>query len=609
MSKTTLFPIDEVIDPLKVRTESQKPCWHDLGRSEHLVQFYEHDSCLINSVSSFFASGFEDAEAGVIIATRAHREGLITHLSSLGFDIPELEKSGQLTMLDAAETLSQFMVDGSPDPFLFDRLVGSLIAALAGRGRPIRAFGEMVALLCAEGNSSGAILLEELWNDLGKKHTFVLYCAYPIRGFTGEEDSQPFGHICKSHSRVIPAESYSLDGTTKDERLRTIAHLQQKAATLEAQIAIRKRCQDDLARREADLRDFLENATEGIHQVAADGKINWANRAELELLGYQPEEYIGRNIVEFHADAEVIADILARLKRGEKLIDYEARLKHKDGSIRYVSINSSGRWHEGKFLYTRCFTRDITERKRASELLERTVADRTSELRETVAELEAFSYSISHDMRSPLRAMQAYAASLMEDYRNRPLDEEGFDRLARIQRAATRMDLLIRDVLTYSRVGKQTMELASIPLERLVRDIVDQQFNQPNFQNRILIGKLHSVIGHEACLTQSIANLIDNGLKFIAPGQLPSLKIESELIGDKVRVTVSDNGIGIHPDHRDRIFKIFGRVYSEREYPGTGIGLAIVQKAVSRMGGQIGFESTLGCGSTFWFVLPDGGKI
>ncbi|MCA1630501.1 MAG: PAS domain S-box protein [Acidobacteria bacterium] len=129
-----------------------------------------------------------------------------------------------------------------------------------------------------------------------------------------------------------------------------------------------RRSEGELRRREAELTDFFENATVGLHWVGADGKIIWANRAELELLGYAPEEYIGRHISEFHDDQETIGDILRRLAGGEELHGYEARLKAKDGSVRHVAINSNVYWKDGEFVHTRCFTRDITERKREEEL-------------------------------------------------------------------------------------------------------------------------------------------------------------------------------------------------------------------------------------------------
>ncbi|HTG45923.1 MAG TPA: ATP-binding protein [Verrucomicrobiae bacterium] len=578
----------------------------EIGSSEHFVQFYEDDSCLVQSVSDFVAKGFSKGESAIIIATEAHRRSIESRLVAGGTNLTRLILGGKFISLDASETLSKFMVGDLPDAALFHSTLGSLISHLTLRGSGLRAFGEMVALLWAEGNSRGAIALEELWNELAKSQTFALFCAYPLKEFQSESDAQPFQHICRAHSRVIPAESYSRRETTVDERLRTITALQQRAASLEAEIVVRKRCQEDLALREHELRDFLENATEGIHQVDAEGKIIWANRAEFEFLGYTADEYIGHDIADFHADPTVIDDIFCRLKRGEKLHDYEARLKHKDGSIRHVSINSSGHWEKGEFSQTRCFTRDISERKRAADLLEKTVAERTAQLQETVAELEAFSYSISHDMRSPLRAMQAYAASVLEDYRDKPLDEEAADRLERIQRAATRLDLLIRDVLAYSKVAKGELALRPVCLRTLVGDILEQQFGLPELKPCITVDQLHSVLGHEAYITQCITNLIDNALKFVAPGAAPKVRIQSERLGDRVRITVSDSGIGIRPEHCTRVFKMFGRVYSERQYAGTGIGLAIVQKAVSRMGGEVGLESEPGIGTTFWFTLPAG---
>ncbi|MDB6053388.1 MAG: putative two-component sensor histidine kinase protein [Verrucomicrobiales bacterium] len=584
------------------------PSWDTIGKSEHFVQFYEKDACLIDSVSAFFAKGFNKGEPAIVIATKEHRQDLMSRLSAEGFDVEKLKADGTLTSLDAKETLEKFMIEGSPDASLFKSVVGRLVERTSRRGAGLRAFGEMVAILCGEGNSRGAIQLEELWNDLGKEHLFALFCAYPLHGFKGETDGQPFAHICKAHTRVIPTESYARTGSTEDDRLREITRLQQKAASLEAEIAIRKKCQEELERRETELRDFLENATEGIHQVNVNGKILWANRSELELLGYKEEEYVGHDISEFHADPEVIEDILFRLKRGEKLHDYEARVKHKDGSIRYVSINSSVLWSGDKFSYTRCFTRDITARRKAEEILETTVKERTAQLQETVADLEAFSYSISHDMRSPLRAMQAYAASILEDYCGKPLDEEGVERLSRIQRSATRMDLLIRDVLAYSQVAKAEIKLSPIRLAPLVADILDEQFGSERAKGWITVGGLHAVCGHDAYLTQCISNLIGNALKFVAPGNEPKVRIWSECLDGQVKVLISDEGVGILAEHHDRIFKIFGRVYPEKQYSGTGIGLAIVNKAVARMGGKLGYNSEPGMGTTFWFTLPSGGE-
>ena len=598
-----------VLDPIETRdfanTAAIAPCgdWTDMGKSEHFVQFYEEDSFLLKSLSGFIAAGLRQGETAIVIATPSHRNALDQHLRLDGLDPEASRLLQQFMVLDAAETLSKFMIGDSPDERLFTQVVGGLIARVSKTGKPVRAFGEMVALLWERGNMDGAIRLEELWNNLGKEHSFCLFCAYPMNGCRGEKNGVPFLHVCKAHTRVIPAESYT-SGNGTDHRLRTIALLQQKAASLETEVTERKQVQEALAARERELADFLENATEAIHQVSPDGKILWANTAELELLGYAAVEYIGRHITDFHADPEAIQDILERLNRGEKLRDYEARLRHKDGSIRHVAINSSVYWQGDKFVHTKCFTRDITERKRAAEILEQTVVDRTAQLRESIAELEAFSYSISHDMRSPLRAMQGYAKTLVDDYGPK-LDPEAVTTLQRIQRASQRLDMLVRDVLAYSKVAKGEIHLQPVALGDLVDDILYQLPDFHGLRQCITVEHpLHSVVGHEACLTQCLTNLIANALKFVPPGSTPEVHIRTEKLGDKIRVWVCDNGIGIHPEHRERIFQIFGRIYPEKRYPGTGIGLAIVKKAVSRMGGETGFDSEPGKGSRFWFTLP-----
>ncbi len=235
--------------------------------------------------------------------------------------------------------------------------------------------------------------------------------------------------------------------------------------------------------------------------------------------------------------------------------------------------------------------------------LERTVTERTAKLRETIGELEAFSYSISHDMRAPLRSMQGYAELMLKDYAPK-LDEVGAQYLQRISKNAERLELLVRDVLAYSKVAKEDVTLSVVELDNFVPWLVSQmsELQRPDVAIRVN-RPLPAVLGHEAYLSQIFTNLIGNAIKFGIPGTSPHIEINAASEGGVARISVRDNGIGIDPQHFNRIFEIFGRVYPDKKFEGTGIGLSIVKKAVQRMGGTIGVDSALGKGTTFWFTL------
>jgi signal transduction histidine kinase len=254
---------------------------------------------------------------------------------------------------------------------------------------------------------------------------------------------------------------------------------------------------------------------------------------------------------------------------------------------------------------------EIAERKRAEEVihrlnqtLERRVAERTAALKETNEQMEAFCYSVSHDLRAPLRAMQGFSQALLEDYEQQ-LDETGREFARRIVKSAEHMDSLIQDLLAYSRLSRLELKFEPVELDTVMASVLSVLSEEQKRKDaRIEVKRpLPQVVGHPATLEQVLTNLISNALKFVAPNVVPRVDVWGEAGDGWVRLWVEDNGIGIEPEFHERIFRVFERLHGAGTYPGTGIGLAIVRKAIERMGGRVGVSSAAGRGSRFWIEL------
>ncbi|HKQ37272.1 MAG TPA: ATP-binding protein [Verrucomicrobiae bacterium] len=226
------------------------------------------------------------------------------------------------------------------------------------------------------------------------------------------------------------------------------------------------------------------------------------------------------------------------------------------------------------------------------------------ELREANEQLETFSYSVSHDLRAPLRSLQGFSEVLLEDYSDK-LDEEARTYLERIKSATVQMEQLTRDLLQYCRVTREDMTAQPIAVDVLLKDVLSMQnFTLPPRGQLIVREGLDRVMANPTLLGQCLSNLVNNAFKFAAPNVPPRVEVWTERDEKRVRINVKDNGIGIDPAHHEKVFGLFERVGNVKEHDGTGIGLAIVARAAQRMGGKCGVDSKLGGGSRFWIELP-----
>jgi PAS domain S-box-containing protein len=385
------------------------------------------------------------------------------------------------------------------------------------------------------------------------------------------------------------------------------------ASKIARDITDRKRAEQALRESEEQHRTITETMPHLIWRTAADGALEYVNGKWTDYTGLSLAQSAGEgwNQALHPEDAPRVSALWQQALIAHTVYNCDYRLRSKEGHYRWFKswgvplLNDRGtvvNW------FGTCTdiddvvkAREVLARDR--DLLEKTVQEQSAKLQEMVAELETFSYSIAHDMRGPLRAMQGFADAVLEDYGER-VGPEGKDHLQRIKAAAARQDHFIRDVLNYSRVVRQELKLEPVNLEQLVASVVMEYPNLQAAREHLEITRPLGVVrGHGPCLVQCVSNLLGNALKFVPQGTIPHVKIWSERRSESVRLWIEDNGVGIAQEHHERIFRLFERLHGQSEYSGTGIGLAVVRKAMERMGGSVGVESVLGKGSRFWIEL------
>lgn len=368
-------------------------------------------------------------------------------------------------------------------------------------------------------------------------------------------------------------------------------------------ITARRNAEEALRQSEERFRRTFELASSGLAHIGLDGRFLRVNKRLCEIFGYSEAELCVLTVRDLsHPEDRDLADApRARVIAGE--IDsarLEKRYFRKDGKLLWVAIAiAMERDAEGRPLYAISVLDDITERRQAEAALREAHED----LKRSNSELEQFAYVASHDLQEPLRMVSSYTQLLGRRYAGK-LDADAAEFMGYIVDGAARMKQLIEDLLAYSRVGMRAKELKPVELSAaLGRALANLKVAMEEAGASVTHDALPSVPADEVQIAQVFQNLIGNALKFRSRAT-PRIHVGVSENESQFEIAVRDNGIGIEPQYFERIFMLFQRLHDKGEYPGTGIGLAIVRKVIERHGGQIRVESTPGDGSAFIFTLP-----
>ncbi|MBN2547587.1 MAG: PAS domain S-box protein [Anaerolineales bacterium] len=366
---------------------------------------------------------------------------------------------------------------------------------------------------------------------------------------------------------------------------------------------------EEIQASEARWRSLVENAPDMIMNVLQDGTIEYTNAR-----GGSTAEVTGRKVYDFMPPENrgMAQDAIDYVFSTGQPTRYEILGYLPDGKQGWFSVRLSPVFHGDQVISLTLISTNVTERKKAEEeihqlnaTLEQRVAARTAELEAKNREMETFTYSVSHDLKAPLRGIDGYSRLLLDDYADR-IDEDGQSFLRTIRNATEQMNRLIDDLLTYSRLERRLVSRMAIDLSELISSILgerSQELNDRNVQIIISLPCMHITAEPEG-LAQALRNLLDNALKFTQSAAAPCIEIGGYETETACVLWIKDNGIGFDMQYHDRIFEIFQRLHRLEEFPGTGIGLALVRKVVQRIGGRVWAESVPGAGATFFLEIP-----
>lgn len=639
-------------NPVPLRDLTPQGAWHPLHASEHVVQFYETDAFLLQVLSDFISAGLAAGDACLVVATPAHRAGLDDRLLTAGLDLAAARASGQYVVLDAADTLATFMDAGVPVPDRFAQVLGQLVARAATGRSQVRIFGEMVALLWAEGQHEAALLLEALWNDLHTQHAFVLCCAYPIQGFGGEALAQGLKAVCATHGRVIPTESYTTLATA-DDRLRAISVLQQQAHSLASEIAERQAVEADLRRAKRDLEVQVAdlrrlhalsvNLTRTLDRATVLREVLQAallvHETDLGLVSLCDPAGAGLTLQASRGfDAAFVQEVAwVPLGGGACGTCYAERrrvvVEDVDTDPIFVPYRAATRRAGFQAVHSTPlisrvgtvigvlsvhFRQPYRPSEREMQLMDlyaQVAVDALENARlyqaaqDAIQVRDQFLAMAAHELKTPLTVLFGNAQLLQ-----RRMEREGTatgaiaKAVGVIVAQAKRLNAMLVPLLDVSRIerGQFSLERAPLDLGALVRRVVEEiqptcvthQLDCQTPRDPVILD------GDAVRLEHVVQHLVTNAIKYSPAGGPIIVRVEHD--AQQVRLLVTDRGIGIPQQEQPRLFRRFYRASNaeQQQMSGMGLGLYVVKEIVTLHGGTVDVESDEHTGSTFRVCFP-----